>query len=522
MTFSLSRSQFVQTLAAATVAPSGSSRTLTVVMSSPLRALDPVVTTAVITSIHALMVYDLLLAQDKNGRVQPQMASWTASRDGKTYTFRLRDGLKWHDGAPVTADDCIASIKRWSQVDPMGQVIMGLVTSIRSVNEKTFAIALSQPNDLILEALAKTSAVPAFMMPKRLAETPPHVPVKETIGSGPFRFVSVEFQPGVKAVYEKFRDYVPRKEPPSGSAGGKIVYVDRIEWVSMPDETTAVNALMSGEIDFMESVPYDLLPMLQGKASVRADVLNKLGSWTMARYNFLYPPFNNKLARQAAMYAVSQQDVLKALVGNPKFYRTCAAVFGCGTPYESHYGRDIVVPGNIAKAKQLLKQSNYDGTKVVVLHPSDNRFASSQPLVVSQALGNAGFNVDLQTMDWQTLTARRAVKKPPSEGGWSLFVTYSAIGDQSDPLRSVFVAADGDKAWFGWPNIPAIEDLRAKFAKAPTAAERKTIAEQVDKVVIDEGVIDPLGQYFYPAGWNAKVSGLLPYSRPLFWNVRKA
>jgi peptide/nickel transport system substrate-binding protein len=262
--------------------------------------------------------------------------------------------------------------------------------------------------------------------------------------------------------------------------------------------------------------------MLEGKKNVKVDVPNKQGNWTMFRMNFLYPPFNNKQLRQAAMYAVSQEEVLKALIGNPKFYRTCAAVFGCGMPYESSYGKEMVVPGNLEKAKQLLKEGKYDGTPVLILHPSDNPFGSPQPLVVAQALRKAGFRVDVQTMDWQTLTNRRGNDKPPAEGGWNIFITFSAVGDQSDPIRSLFVATAGKKSWFGWPDIPAIEELRNKFALATSIEERKRLAEEIDKRVIDEGVIVPLGQYVYPSAYSSKISGVLDYSRPLFWNMKKA
>jgi peptide/nickel transport system substrate-binding protein len=506
----------------ATIAPSlASAQTVTAVMQSGLRVLDPVVSTAITTSIHALMVYDLLLAQDKDGKVQPQMASWEVSPDGKTYTFTLRDGLKWHDGPPVTAEDCIASIRRWAKADTMGQVWMTMVTSIKVVNDKTFVVVQNQANDLVLEALAKTSAHPAFMMPKRMAETPPTQQVKENIGSGPFRFVTSEFKPGIKAVYEKNKDYVPRKEPVSGNAGGKVVNIDRLEWVTMPDSMTAVNALLNGEIDYLENVPYDLLPMVEGKKDIKAEVLNKQGSWTLFRMNFLYPPFNNKLLRQAALYAVGQEDVLKALVGNPKFYKTCPAIFGCGMPYESQYGKDIVVPSNIPKAQELLKEGKYDGTPVVILQPSDNAFASSQPLVIAQALRKAGFKVDVQTMDWQTLTIRRGNQKPPAEGGWNIFVTFSALGDFSDPIRSMYVAGAGKNSFFGWPDVPALEELRAKFVTATNQADRKKLAEQVQKMAIDEGVVGPLGQFTSATAYSSKLSGLLENSRPVFWNMHK-
>lgn len=497
-------------------------QTVTAVLQSGLRVLDPIVTTTIVTSIHSLMVYDLLLAQDASGKVQPQMASWQVSPDGKSYTFILRDGLKWHDGAPVTADDCVASIQRWGKVDTMGQVMMSMVDTIRSVDPKTFVIVQKQPNDMLLVALSKTSARPAFMMPKRLAETPPNEPVKETIGSGPFRFVASEFKPGVKAVYEKNKDYVPRKEPVNGNAGGKVVHFDRLEWITMPDSMTAINALINGEIDFLENVPYDLLPLVEGKKGVKVEVINREGSWTMFRMNHLYPPFNNKLIRQAAMYAVGQEDVMKALVGNPKYYKTCPAVFGCGMPYESQYGKEMIVPSNIEKAKQLLAEAKYDGTPVLIMQPSDNALASPQPLVIAQALRKAGFKVDVQTMDWQTLTSRRANRKPPAEGGWNIFVTFSALGDFSDPMRSLFVAAAGEKSFFGWPNVPAIEEARAKFAVSSSPDERKKLAADIHRMAIDEGVIVPLGQYTIPSAYSTKLSGFIPNARPLFWNVRKA
>jgi peptide/nickel transport system substrate-binding protein len=508
--------------AAAFVAPAAGAQTLVAAMNGGLRALDPIVSTTVVTSVHAFMVYDMLLGQDAAGKVQPQMASWQVSPDGKAFTFVLRDGLKWHDGAPVTAEDCIASIRRWAQADVMGQTVMGMVTAIRPVDARTFVVILDRPSDLLLEALSKPSSRQAVMMPRRLAETPPTQPVKENIGSGPFRFVGAEFKPGVRAVYERFKDYVPRKEPASGSAGGKAVHVERVEWVTMPDNLTAVNALLSGEIDFLEFVPYDLLPMLQGRKNVQMAVLNQHGNWNMFRMNFLHPPFNNAKVRRAAMYAVGQEEVLQALVGNPKYYRTCVAVFGCGLPYESSYGQDVIVKPQPEKARQLLKEAGYDGTPVVLLHPSDHPFGSPQPLVIAQQLRNAGFTVQLQTSDWQALTARRGNQNPPAQGGWNLFVTFSAVGDQSDPIRSLLIGAAGRKSWFGWPDVPAIEEARLRFGLAASAAERKKIAEEVQRLVVDEGVLVPLGQFVFPSAWSSKVSGVPQFSRPVFWGVRKA
>src|SRR6202171_5345299 len=265
-------------LSAALALPSlAGAKTLTAVMHSDLRVIDPVLTTAYITRDHGYMVYDTLLATDSSFKIQPQMADWKVSDDKLTYTFTLRDGLKWHDGAPVMAEDCVASLKRWGRNDNMGQKMMDFTASIEATDAKTITLKLKEPYGLVLESIGKPSSYVPFMMPKRLAETPPGQQIKEQIGSGPFKFVQAEFQPGVKAVYEKNKDYVPRKEAASWTAGGKVVKVDRVEWITMADAQTAANALQSGDIDFMENPAWDILPVLAANKDLKIETLKKLG-----------------------------------------------------------------------------------------------------------------------------------------------------------------------------------------------------------------------------------------------------
>src|SRR6201985_1490155 len=303
-------------------------KTLSVVMHSDLRVIDPLFTTAYITRDHGYMVYDTLLATDSDFKVQPQMAEgWKGSDDKLTYTFTLRDGLKWHDGPPVTAEDCAASLKRWGKNDNMGQKLMDFTASIEAADAKTIVLKLKEPYGLVLESIAKPSSYVPFMMPKRMAETPVGKQMEEQIGSGPFKFVKAEFQPGVKAVYEKNTDYVPREEPPSWASRGEVVKVDRVEWLTMADGQTAVNALQSGDIDFMENPPFDLVPVLEGNPDIKMQVLNKFGFQTLGRMNFLLLPFDNVKVRKAALLAMSQKDVLDALVGNAKYQEQCGAFF---------------------------------------------------------------------------------------------------------------------------------------------------------------------------------------------------
>jgi len=506
----------------ANLTTSALAQTVTVVMQSGLRVMDPVLSTAYMTRDHGYMIYDTLLGVDADFNIQPQMADWQASDDSKTYVFSLRDGLVWHDGAPVTAADCVASIQRWAQLDGTGQVLMTLVLDITVLDDKRFTVQLTEPTPLLLEGLSKLSSRPAFMMPARIAQTPITSPITEYVGSGPFKFVAAEFTPGLKAVYEKNAAYVPRTESASWTAGGKVVHVDRVEWISMPDAMTAINALQNGEIDFIQQVPFDLLPLVQNRDGIKVEVLDKLGSWTYFRFNHLYPPFDNKLLRQAAMAAVAQKDVLQALVGDPAYYQTCAAVMGCGNPYADAYGEDWVIPARMDLARDLLKRANYDGTPIVLLHPTDIAMLAAQPVVIAAALRQAGFNVDVKAMDWQTVVAQQGNQKSPSEGGWNIFSTFGILATSGDPFGNTTLAAAGRKSWAGWPDVPEIEALRLQFARTTDPAARREITAQIQRLAIDEGVVAPLGQFRVSAAYSTKLSDVIASPVTVFWNLKKS
>ncbi|MCO5131372.1 MAG: ABC transporter substrate-binding protein [Xanthobacteraceae bacterium] len=499
-------------------------KTIRAVMHSDLRVLDPGLTTAYITRDHGYMIFDTLLAMDEHFKIQPQMASYKVSDDKLTYTFTLRDGLKWHDGQPVTAEDCVASLKRWGRADGMGQKLMDFTASIEAPDAKTIVLKLKEPYGLVLESIGKPSSLVPFMMPKRLAETPAGKAIPEQIGSGPFKFVQSEFQPGVRAVYEKNKDYVPRSEPPSWTSGGKVVKVDRVEWITMPDAQTVVNAIQAGDIDFSETPSYDLLPILEADKDLVIHTLSPLGFQTLGRMNFLNPPFDNPKVRRAAFLAASQKPVLDALIGNPKYYKICGAVFGCGTPLATDAGAETLIKGNgMEQAKKLLAESGYDGTPIVIMAPGDVGQLKAQPIVFAQFLRDAGFKVDLQATDWQTVVTRRASQKPTKEGGWNMFFTNWAGPDIMNPVANVSTNGKGKNGgWFGWPDDPTIEAMRDKFARSTSPEEQKKIAEDIQKRVYDQVIYIPLGQFEQPSVWRNSLKGVLDGpATPVFWNIEK-
>lgn len=519
--FSLLAASAIVALAASGIG-GASAQTLSVVMESRLSVLDPVISTSHQSRNHGYMIYDTLLALDAEGNIQPQMVDgWTVSDDGKVYTFTLREGLTWHDGAPVTAADCVASIERWAKIDRMGIALTPFITSIEAVDERTFTVSQSIASDLILTAFSKPAGVPLFIMPERIAQTPTNEPVSEYIGSGPFRFIAEAFEPGAKVVYEKFENYVPRSEPASGLAGGKVVHVDRVERIEMNDPLTSVNALINGEIDYLETVPFDLLPMVQSAEDVKVETVDPIGYQTSFRFNHLHPPFNNRLVRQAAVYAIGQEAPLQTQIGNPDYYSTCAAVFGCGLPLESDELSDMVIPSNIERAKELLAEAGYSGEKVVILQATDIPMIASMPLVMAQQLREAGFNVDVQAMDFMTLLSRRSNRGSVEEGGWSIFVTTWHNTEIADPIRSFTTTANGADAWAGWPDVPAVTEASKEYVAATDDATRKEIAAKIHRLALEEGVITPIGKITKPTGYRANVSGILQSPAPVFWNIAK-
>ena len=496
--------------------------TLRVVMHSDLKIVDPIWTTAYITRNHGYMIYDTLFATDATGKVQPQMVDrWTVSPDGLVYTMTLRDGLLWHDGASVTAEDCVASIRRWGAKDAIGQKLMTFVKDMQVVDAKTFRINLASPTGLVLGGLGKPSSAAPFMMPKRVAETDPNTQITDLTGSGPFVFRKDEWKPGDRAVYVKFDRYRPRAEPPSGMAGGKVVKVDRVEWRVIADQQTAVNALIAGEIDMIEQPAHDLMPVMKKDPNLKLVDTNPLGNQYSFRFNSTAKPFDNPKVKQALLYAFNQEDFLKAVIGDPAYYKVCKAMFVCGTPLETTKGTEGLLESNFAKARELLKEAGYDGTPIVLMHSTDLQVLTNLAPVAKSLMERAGFKVDMISMDWQSVVARRAKKDPPSQGGWHAFLTSWVSADVLNPVMTAFLNSSCDKALFGWPCDAEMEALRDQFARETDPAKQKAIAEAVQVRWAQNPSHVFLGQWYQPAAMRRSIDGVVAAPVTVFWNMTK-
>ena len=495
-------------------------QTLKVVPQANLIVLDPVWTTAFVTRNHGFMIFDTLFGTDINGNVRPQMVdTWSESDDHKRWTFTLRDSLKFHDGSPVLSKDVVASLKRWSARDTVGRLLAASIESWETPDDKTFIINLSKPYGIMLDALGKPTNLVPFIMPARLAETSPNEQIKEMIGSGPYRFVADQYRPGERVLYEKFADYVPRAEPASGTAGGKQVFVDRVEWLILRDPQTQMNALVAGEVDIIEQPTFEQYPALRKAENVKLVNTVPNGRQFYIRINHLHPPFNNQKVRQAALVALGQEEHMKTQVGDPEMYRFCKSLFPCDTPYSSDNTSFYTGKADPARAKELLKEAGYKGEPIVMLRATDLAMVAKLPLVSKQQLETAGFKVDMQQSDWATVVTRRAKKEPLAQGGWSTF--HTAGDSDPNPLARPALNAAGENGWFGWQDDPELEALKVKFVEATTLEERQKVAEQIQIRALETVSYIPMGQFINPAAVRTNIDGVLSAGGQVYWNIRK-
>jgi len=515
---------FAATLAGAGSALAQDPKVLRVVPHSNLSILDPIWTTAYMSRNHGYMIYDTLFGTDEKNQIKPQMVeSWTESADHRLWTFKLRKGLAFHDGKPVTGEDVMASIARWGKRDAMGTALMTFVDRMDAPAPDTFRIFLREACGFVLEALGKPSSNVPFIMPKRIAETDAFKQIEEHIGSGPYTFVKDQFKPGDKVVYARNPKYVPRKEPPSGSTGGKHVYVERVEWnLALRDAQAQVNALQKGEVDIVEQPSFPLIPGLQKDPNIVVYNYSPVPLQYMARFNHLHKPFDNPKVRQAVMAAFAQEPFLKAQVGVKALYKTCPSMFTCGTPYASSFGSEIQSKSNMKKAQELLKASGYDGTPVVLMKPTDLTAIDKLPDVAAQLMRQAGFKVDLQAMDWQTLVGRRSKKDAPDKGGWNMFLTAWQGPDIWNPIANPTMDTRGEASgWFGWAKDEKIIELRAQFMREADAAKRKKLAEAIQARAFEVATHVPLGEFDAPLAARKNVSGFFKQTGNFYWNLKK-
>jgi peptide/nickel transport system substrate-binding protein len=507
--------------AALAVSPAAADTVLRVKPSGDVKVLDPTIASDSIARNFGYMVYDTLFSVDDKLAVKPQMVdSWTTSPDGKLWTFKLRDGLAFSNGDPVTSADVIASLTRWSQADAMGQMLNAHGAAWAAVDAKTFTLTLAQPWGFVLDTLGKPGAPVPFILPaKVIAATAAGQPVGDQTGSGPFIFKKDEWVPGSKLVFVKNPRYTPRAEAAAGLSGGKVAKVDRVEWQIIPDQQTALDALKKGEIDIAEDIPTDLIPIARQSKDIVISHQDEIGVAQQIRLNSIQPPLDKPKLRQAVLLATNPQDYVEAMSGgDASLMKICKSFYICSSPYYTEAGFPSF---NLDKAKTLVNEGGYDGTPIVILDASENAQIHPASLIAQQQLTAAGFKVDVQAMDWATVVSRRTSKEPVGKGGWSMFISGPGGLDMMLPINHLGLRSNCDKAWFGWPCDADIETMRGAFGDTADEGQRKSLAEKIQLKALETVPYIPLGVAYQIRAARATLSGVLAPPAPVYWNIVK-
>ena len=507
---------------AATRPAGAATTTLRYVPASNLTLLDPIWSTAYVSLCHGYAVFDAPYAADAKQIARPQMAEGhDVSADGRTWSIKLREGLRFHNGEPVRAQDAAASFARWAARQPTGQVVGAFVESWTASDDRTVKIALKRPLPTLAYMLGN-SVFPAFVMPEHLAKTDPTKQVSEMIGSGPFRFKADEYVSGSKVAYEKFADYVPRAEAAEWTSGGKRAMVDRLEWRIIPDASTAVSALRQGEVDWLENPAADLRPLLKAQRDIVMDYIDPSGWTGFIRFNQLQKPFNNVKIRQAVMMAVDQTEYLRIATGDdPGSATICKSMFPCGTPLGRPTAGADAMRGDLDAARALLKDGGYAGERVVILQAADLPPYGDFATLTADLLRRIGMNIDLVTSDWGTITQRRAKKDPVEAGGWSIFISGVNGPGLLNPAVNFLVRGLGERGYFGWYENAEIETLASEWLQSGSEADRTRLADLIQGIAFKTVPYVPLGQYVVPTAYRRNVSGVLHGPAVLPWNVSK-
>lgn len=510
-------------LLVAGTAPAQTPSTLRVIPSADITELDPTRGANLVSRIYSQMVFDTLFALDSNLAPQPMMLeSHRVSEDGLTYGFTLRPGLRFHDGAPVTSRDVIATLERWMNNTSIGGQLRTRMAGLAIVDERSFTLTLKERFGLVEFILAGPGAPIAGIMPEADARREVGSPLPNPIGSGPFRYLPALRVAGHRAVFERNPDYISRAEPTDGLAGARQVKVDRVEWIVMPDSTTAANAMVTGEADLWEQVTPDLAPFLANRG-ITVRRLSALPSVTFVRTNFQLPPFNDARARQALALLFDQREMLDAVAGDKVPTRPCWSFTVCGGPFSTEAGSEPFRAPNLARARALMQEAGYRGERLVMVATPQLPVIAQMALVVEQRLRQIGVNVDVEMMDFSAMFPRiQTANKPIGQGGYHLFPYYAVGSGWYHPLTNLSLDVSCPaSSWAGFPCDAEGERLRQAFLAAPSGPAQLAAYDAFHRRMWEFLPYIPTGQFDVTSAFRRNVQGVLNAYFIAYWNIEK-
>ncbi len=468
--------------------------------------LDPYMSASAVELEVIHHLFESLVAMAGDYETKPMLAaSVESSADARTFIFKLRDGIRFHNGAAMTSEDVLASFERYRRVSPNASVLAD-VESFATPDAKTFVIKLTKTNAVFIDIL-KSPVYPFVILPKEQKDKAPRE--VEIIGSGPYKLG--QWVKDSHLVIERFDDYKPNEAyaGSDGFAGRRIAYIDSVRYNFIPEANARVAALQSGDADVVASIPPDLAKRFAGNANLEVQTVFPYCMQVFV-LNTQQGLTSNPLGRQAINAVVGIDDVAAAtgLVTR----RNHSLVY----PSSSYYLGDAMKPyydqNNPEKARALLKEAGYKGEEVILQTASNYPQFRGAILMLSEQMKAAGINVKVDVVDWTT----NASNMQRGTGKWNI----SSTGFCSNPLL-------GPQQWrvmfYTFPQVKTDEVMdRAyeQFHASIDPAARKVAWQDIEKRVLDQAFMIKIADVANIRAYNkAKIENLEPYYLPRFWNV---
>ncbi|MDA1280034.1 MAG: ABC transporter substrate-binding protein [Chloroflexi bacterium] len=478
-----------------------------------VQSFDPLWTTASSTGNVSSMILESIFAFKEDNTLGNLLAeSWDVSGDGLTWTFKIREGVEFHDGTPLTTDQVIGTLRRQSERAPVFKLVwdtFGPATFdefITKDNDFEFSMNLKSQTGLVIDALGPQNFTPQIVLESwyklPATESAPGTP----IGTGPYRFES--WTPGDRWTAIPYSNYSPSPEKSDGQAGKHTAFFDRVSYIEIPDQATRVAALQTGAVDLVQEFSQDLIPRLKEDANVQ--LIANPPSRLLGHFNYQIPPFNDPVhgrnLRRALVMAYDNEKALLAAAGTPDLINLCASLMECGTAWESNAGSENMYNARrIEDAKKIVKDAGYEGYTIRLMDPADRQPAHGAAQVTREVLEDIGFKVDLRVMDWATMVQDRA-----TVDRWEFFHTWSGRSVRIGPIGHLRF---GELQYDAWFNHYSDTDGTQRRLFDVLAAEVDPVKinaamEEFQSYFYEDAIFLQVGEFFSNWAASSKIEGL--------------
>jgi len=478
-----------------------------------VQSFDPLWTTASSTgNVSSLILEGLFTSKADASLGKLLIDDWDISTDGLTYTFKIRKGVEFHDGTPLTTDQVIGTLRRQNLRASVFKLVWETFgyadfdDFIKTVDDHTFTVNLREQTGLVIDALGPQGFQPLIVLESWYMTPATETNTGTPIGTGPYRFES--WTPGDRWTAIPFERYSPSDAPSDGMAGAHTAFFDRVSYLEIPDQATRVAALQTGAVDLVQEFSQDLLPRLKDDPNVQ--LIPSAPLRLLGHFNYQIPPFNDPVhgrdLRRAVVMAYDNEKALLAAAGTPDRINLCPSLMECGTAWESSAGSENMYNAKrIEDAKKIVKDAGYEGYTIRLMDPADRQPAHGAAQVTREVLEDIGFKVDLRVMDWATMVQDRA-----TVDRWEFFHTWSGRGVRIGPIGHMKFGELQYKAWFN--QYTDVDGTQRKvfdvFARENDPVKIKAAMEEFQQYFYDDAIFLQVGEFFSNWAASDKVQGL--------------